>query len=372
MKKINIFDIKKKLSNTNIQCINEVYRHPNLKMDFYCNKGHKFTTTWSFLRDFIKKNKECPYCKYGENYFEKLENKRIELRKLKETTSIQKIYPPTYHDKIIEEFCKENEEYQRYKFRKSIIETITTEEWDKQEEYNKEVGSEDITKEECKELIKDEICDIISMIPDSYTINKYKRTIEAVELENEHRLSINKIIKYSMLNDALHWLYDWTLKLIVIDRFKNYLGIINLPMYFTAHTSSIEYETENPTIDLNYIKSLLDTIEIFEQKIQHEGLNTDYWKPILYISPYREKIYSDFYNIVIKNKAPEEKDFITNVLIEFLQQKEINNICLLHILYVYNLYDNSWLLEQDGVFKTNYFPEDKKIKSYHSTTCVFN
>lgn len=65
MPRLSIEDIRKRLSATDIECLEGWYKNPHLKMAFRCKQGHEFKATWSYMQSHVKGRIACPIPKNG-------------------------------------------------------------------------------------------------------------------------------------------------------------------------------------------------------------------------------------------------------------------------------------------------------------------
>ena len=305
--KLTIEDIRRRLILSDLDCMEEEYRSPYLKMKFRCQRGHDLRMSWTETQKFIKQKKpHCQICKNGKFFKNSKQvkdtNNNVQLvasdgslfdsRKelIKYNRKLKIANSP--HERAIENIRNNTIHAKKYKFKKNVIFSIAK--WNLIEKlktknqiykYDLKTNNKQIIKEIYKPLcsncdgdaglcgcdsgvynhysfVEGEIGKIINFVPDLYSINEENCVISAYEVEESHRVPIAKIIDYANFDNCLDWYFpDWKFNLYIYDRFENKMGTINLPVYFIAGLSS--------DIAKNYI-SILENCEMYADRIENE------------------------------------------------------------------------------------------------------
>jgi len=279
MPRLSIEDIKKKLSATDVECLEERYKNPHLKMAFRCKQGHEFKATWSYMQSYVKRKIACPVCKngpeslnwqieYGEGVSRNATVVSINRTQKEEREIRRRIRAHSNpHEITIDNLCNQIPNAKKYGFHKELIHAIARygvierlkeqekiannellDESSLQKEIHKrfcslceaeeekcDCGEETISEYEWAKQIVNGDCKSKAFLPDLYVIDEKLFKIKAIEVEDQNRVSIVKIANYAYFRDCLDWyLPEWEFELHVYDRFGNLMGFINLPLYFEA------------------------------------------------------------------------------------------------------------------------------------------
>ena len=111
-------------------------------------------------------------------------------------------------------------------------------------------------------FVKKQIEKYIKFVPDLFAIDEKNLKISAIEVEDTHRVSIEKLVEYAIFQDVTDWWFpEWKFSLFIYDRFGNKMGEINLPVYYNAST--------HDNFEKDY-KSLLEEYESLKPRIEAE------------------------------------------------------------------------------------------------------
>lgn len=279
MPRLSIEDIRKRLLATDVECLEEQYKNPNLKMAFRCKQGHEFKATWSYMQSYVKRRMACPVCKYGPDslnwQIESAEaaNKDARVISINRTQKEEREHRRRIrarsnpHETAIDNLCKQIPNAKRFGFHKELIHAIARfgvierlreqqnlanaefiNELSLQKEIHKrfcisceaeegkcDCGEETISEYEWAKQIINGDCEAKAFLPDLYVIDEKLFKIKAIEVEDQNRISIVKIANYAYFRDCLdHYLPECEFELHLYDRFSNFMGFINLPLYYEA------------------------------------------------------------------------------------------------------------------------------------------
>ena len=136
MPRLSIEDIRKRLSATDIECLEERYKNPHLKMAFRCKQGHEFKATWSYMQSHVKGRTACLVCKKGPDslnwqieYVKTVprdaEVVSINTRQKEKKENSKRIGAYSNpHEITIDNLCKQIPNAKRYGFHKELIHAI--------------------------------------------------------------------------------------------------------------------------------------------------------------------------------------------------------------------------------------------------------